>query len=198
MSDRQTISIYDARAQDYQRLSKPEAPEPQIQAFMEALPKAGRVLDLGCGPGGHAAHLARAGLRVEAWDASPQMVALAAQVPGVVARCAVFSDLVAERHYDGILASFSLLHAPRQDMPAHLAAIATALKPDGVFSIGMKTGKGEGRDRLGRFYTYYQPDALSSLLASVGLTETSRSMGEGKGLAGDIEPWVVIQARRDG
>lgn len=197
MSDDKTIGIYNARAEDYQSALQPGKPEADVQAFLDALPAGARVLDLGCGPGGHAGQLAWAGLQVEAWDASDQMVALAAQVPGVAARRAEFSDLVAECRYDGIMARFSLLHAPMADLPTHLAAIATALKPGGVFSIGMKTGTGEGRDRLGRFYAYYQPDALSSLLASVGLTETSRTMGEGKGLAGDIEPWVVIQALRD-
>ena len=46
----------------------------------------------------------------------------------------------------GFGASYSLLHAPRAEMPRHLAAIARALRPDGVLSLTLKEGQGEARD----------------------------------------------------
>ncbi len=100
--------------------------------------------------------------------------------------------------FDGIWANFSLLHAARSDLPRYLAAIAHALKPGGVFHIGMKTGQGTKRDGLGRRYTYVGDTELTGLLTGVGLIPFARWTGEGKGLSGDVEPWLVIQARKDG
>ena len=46
-------------------------------AIQGVFPADGRVLELGCGTGTDAAHLARSGLRVHATDASPEMLRLA-------------------------------------------------------------------------------------------------------------------------
>jgi hypothetical protein len=122
------------------------------------------------------------------------MVALARRHPGVTARRASFDDIDAVARYDGIWASFSLLHAPRADLPRHLAALVRALKPGGRFHIAVKTGNGEKRDRLGRFYTYYTDAELSGLLEAAGLTITARRTGSGKGLDGAVAPWIAITA----
>ena len=74
------------------------------------------------------------------------MVDLARRHPGVDAQLAGFDDVSGVAVYDGIWANFSLLHAPKADMPRHLAAVARALRPGGVLSIGLKTGTGEASD----------------------------------------------------
>ena len=195
MSDPETIRLYDTKAADYARLVKAASPDATLQAYIEALPRGAHVLDLGCGPGRSAALMARAGLVVEAWDASAEMVRLAAAQPGVTARLARFGDLAARATYDGIWANFSLLHAPRADLPAHLAAIHCALKSAGLFHIAVKEGSGEARDALGRFYTYYTEAELTDLLRAAGFTPGSFKRGIDKGLAGDVSPWISVTAR---
>jgi len=192
--DEETARVYAARAADYAAMTAQTGEDPALAAFIGGIPAGGRVLDLGCGPGIMAAAMARAGLAVDATDAVPQMVALAAAQPGVTAWQATFDEITGDALYDGIWANFSLLHAPRADMPRHLAALRTALKPGGLFHIGMKTGTGETRDTLGRHYTYYTEDALCDLLRAADLAPFSSRTGVDKGLDGVAAPWVTIAA----
>nr|WP_325251580.1 class I SAM-dependent methyltransferase [Amylibacter sp.] len=192
--DRQTIEIYDAKAADYAKLVTSDAPSRHLRAFMDALPKGGHLLDLGCGPGNAAASMRDAGFRVTAIDASPRMVELGADRYGLDITLGTFDDVTQTAQYDGIWASFSLLHAPRTDIPRHLSAIHTALKPNGIFVIGVKTGTGTERDSLGRQYTYFEPAELDSLLRAAGFTPISSATGSDKGLSGDISPWIIVTA----
>ncbi|WP_227270897.1 class I SAM-dependent methyltransferase [Roseobacter weihaiensis] len=194
MSDDETLRVYADRAQAYADMTGQAAADPSLQGFIEAIPAEGRVLDLGCGPGASAAVMADAGLAVEAFDPVAKMVALASAHDGVEARQAGFEDVSGTDVYDGIWANFSLLHAPRAQMPEHLARIARALKPSGRFHIAVKTGTGSKRDSLGRFYTYYTDAELTGLLETAGLTVTGRRTGSEKGLDGVEAPWISLAA----
>lgn len=193
MTDDSTIAAYNARAADYAAFTQGHD-DPLLTAFIAALPRGACVLDLGCGPGFAAARMADAGHCVIAKDASPEMIALAARHPGVAARRASFDDIAETAAYDGIWANFSLLHAPRADLPRHLAALHRAARPGARLHIALKLGSGEGPDALGRFYTYYSEDDLVSLLETAGFTVASRSYGADKGLSGDISDWIAITA----
>jgi len=192
--DPETIAIYDAQAAEYARITANDARDQVLVDFIAALPKGAHVLDLGCGPGQAAAEMALAGMQVTATDASAEMVAMAARHPGVTAVQATFAQIEGHDLYDAIWANFCLLHAPRTDMARHLAALKAALKPGGRFHIGLKTGTGEHRDGIGRLYTYYQIDELTSLLATAGFTVFETTTGEGAGLSGEIAPWVTVAA----
>ncbi|MEO1734255.1 MAG: class I SAM-dependent methyltransferase, partial [Pseudomonadota bacterium] len=118
MTDQETIAVYDAKADDYAAMADDYSrTDPILAAFIADCPPGGRVLDLGCGTGAAAATMASAGLTVDALDASEEMVRRAAALPGVTAHQATFDDVTGEGIYDGIWANFSLLHAPRADMP---------------------------------------------------------------------------------
>ncbi|MEL6647129.1 MAG: class I SAM-dependent methyltransferase [Pseudomonadota bacterium] len=194
-ADRETLSVYSAKAGDYADLVANSTDTPQLTAFLNAIPPGGRVLDLGCGPGNSAGRFAKAGLKVDATDASAEMVALASKRPGVVAWMATFDEIEGHQIYDGIWANFSLLHADRADMPTHLAAVRSALKPGGVFHIGMKTGEGAERDGIGRFYTYYTADELEGLLRAADFEPFFSRHGVEEGLAGTMDPWITWLSR---
>jgi hypothetical protein len=81
-------------------------------------------------------------------------------------------------------------------MPLHLAAIYTALKPNGVFHLGLKTGSGSARDKIDRFYTYYETDELQKLLETAGFSDFQIDEGEEAGLAGNVEPFVIILCKK--
>jgi SAM-dependent methyltransferase len=197
MTDRQTLDVYDQKATEYdQNFCANEQPDIQLLTFLEALPMQSTVLDLGCGPGRSAAKIAAQGHKVTATDASAAMVALAAQHKGVMARQESFDDLSGAALYDGIFANFSLLHAAPEDQPRHIQAIATALKPGGIFHIGMKTGTGMQRDTIGRRYTYVTKEGLEAMLRAAGLEPYQDWAGEGPGLDGTIAPWIIIHARK--
>ncbi len=195
MSDDQTLAVYDGQADDYvAMMSEYAVKDPLIAKFIAACPVGGSVLDLGCGPGGYAVLLARAGLQVDALDASTEMVARIADMPGIVSRVGRFDDVSGTDIYDGIWASFSLLHAPRADMPRHLSALHMALKPGGIFFLGMKMGVGGKRDGLGRHYEYYTREELETLLKDAGFTPTDHWTGQAKGLDKTYHGWIVISA----
>ena len=190
------MAVYARRAADYAAMADRERNERPLATFIESLPAQARVLDLGCGPGRAAARMAQAGLQVDAWDACPEMAALARARFGLDVRVATFDALDADAAYDGIYANFSLLHAPRSEMPGHLDRIANALTARGMFHIGLKIGVGEKRDSLGRFYAYYEDSELVELLESAGFEILSRATGTEKGLDGSEAPWIVMRARK--
>ncbi|WP_198521831.1 bifunctional 2-polyprenyl-6-hydroxyphenol methylase/3-demethylubiquinol 3-O-methyltransferase UbiG [Sagittula sp. P11] len=196
-ADRETLEVYNARAGDYaQTMGRDPAATASLQAFVARLPKGGRVLDLGCGPGSWAQAMLEMGFEVEATDASDAMVAEASKVEGLKVRKAVFEDIDDVARYDGIWANFSLLHAPRAAMPGHLARLHRALKPGGVLHIGLKEGTGEKRDRLGRFYTYYTVAELTGLLAALDMVTDDLREGADKGLDGEVAGWFTLTARK--
>lgn len=199
MSDRETLEVYAKAAEDYAaRFGKVAEGDidqfSDLKALFELLPDNGLVLDLGCGPGQWAAKIREAGYQVEAMDASPEMAALAKEQFDLDVTVGVFEDLTAEARYDGIWANFSLLHAPRADFPTHLARIHRALRPGGAFHIGMKLGTAEARDGLGRFYSYYGEAELIDLLEAAGFTVIRKRRGNGKGLAGSDDTFVILTA----
>jgi SAM-dependent methyltransferase len=194
MNDSETLNVYAEKAQEYANVTEAVARDPLLLSFIAALPKGAHVLDLGCGPGITSHVMAQSGLRVTATDAVPEMVALAAADPDVTAQVASFDDINGIDTYDGIWANFSLLHAARADMPRHLAALGTALKPGGLFHIALKSGAGEKRDALGRLYTYYTQSELTDLLENAGLTVTEHATGCGKGLDGTDADWIALRA----
>ncbi len=193
MSDRETLEVYNRKAAEYAALTDaPGRVDPSLQAFMARLPEAAVVLDLGCGPGTASAIMAQAGFAVEAVDASEEMVALAARHDGVTARVAGFDGVDDTARFDGIWANFSLLHAARDQMPRHLSRLHRAMKPGGVFHIGMKLGTGARRDGIGRYYTYYSDAELTGLLQTAGFTMDERTFGRDKGLDGTMADWICM------
>ncbi|MDR9393321.1 class I SAM-dependent methyltransferase [Roseovarius sp. SYSU LYC5161] len=192
--DSETLRVYGGFAADYAAMMDTQSDDPQLAAFIGGVRQGGHVLDLGCGPGWAAARMVTAGLTVDATDAVPEMVELASAQPGVSARLATFDDISGNDQYDGIWANFSLLHAPRTDLPRHLAALRATLKSGGLFHIGMKTGKGEKRDRLGRLYTYVDAEELHALLYDAGFSPFSSRTGRDKGMAGQVEDWITMAA----
>ncbi len=198
MADKRTIDVYDQKAAEYIKLTATSAPDAHLQGFIDAVTPGGRVLDLGCGPATASAHMRAAGLRPDPVDASQGMVELANATYDINARLGTFDDLMAVQTYDGVWANFSLLHAPRADLPRYIKAISTALKPGGVFLTGMKTGEGQSRDTIERLYTYVSVAELGQMLKDAGLDITFTKEGKDKGLSGSIDPFVIMRAVKHG
>ncbi|MEL6886368.1 MAG: class I SAM-dependent methyltransferase [Pseudomonadota bacterium] len=195
MSDRETLNVYAARAQDYDRNFSRDTPDADLQRFIDAMPVGAQVLDLGCGPGAASGFMAQAGLKPEAWDPVPEMLALAAARPGVIALQAGYDDLTATHSYDGIWCNFSMLHTPLAQWPNQIARIRAALKPGGLFHMGTKLGSGEVRDKIGRLYSYMTEPDLTALITDTGFTIEHSRTGAEAGLSGEVAPFIILQAR---
>jgi SAM-dependent methyltransferase len=196
MADKETLDVYATYASDYAKRFAQDKPDVHLRKFMSALPTQARVLDLGCGTGRTTAFMARAGIDVEGWDASPEMAAIGLQEYELAIQIKLFDDLDDVEAYDGIFANFSLLHAPKSKMPDILKRISRALKPGGHLHIGLKMGNGEARDKLGRFYAYYSDPEITGLLNDVGLPSIDRSYGADIGLDGEPAPWIILLAQK--
>jgi hypothetical protein len=92
--------------------------------------------------------------------------------------------------FQGIWANFSLLHTEKKFFPKNLEKLFTALKYNGVFFFSLKSGTGEARDSLGRYYSYYAEEEVQGILNEIGFEVTKRTNGKDKGLAGSIEKWM--------
>nr|WP_170428817.1 class I SAM-dependent methyltransferase [Ruegeria arenilitoris] len=193
VTDRKTIDAYTTRVAEYLSVPLPAEQIEARMAFAEAVAPEGFVLDLGSGPGADSAFFQRQGLRVRALDATPAFVDYARE-NGVDAHLGTFDDVAEDAVYDGIYASFSLLHAPRAEFLRHLAAIQRALKPGGIFFLGLKLGTGEHRDEIDRYYTYFSQTEIEDALAQAGFTIDQITTGMGTGLAGSYDGFILVLA----
>ena len=104
------------------------APSAWVRRYAPMIAAGGTVLDLACGQGRHARHLAGLGYRVEAVDRDSAALAAVAGVTGVVTRCADLEGSpwpYGAGRFDGIVVT-NYLHRPL------LPALLDALRPAGV------------------------------------------------------------------
>ena len=194
-SDLKTLQVYETQSSKYLENVTKEHPSKTLKYFAANLPKKSNVLDYGCGPGLSAEYLANLGHSVIAFDASPNMLELVPKHERIKSYQATFDAFSENGIFDGIWASFSLLHAKRRDFPRLLTSIKRALKPDGLFSIGLKLGTGEKRDKLGRRYTFVSQNELDQLLKSSGFNIFDHILGKDVGLDGMMSAWVFAYAK---
>ena len=198
MTDPKTIAFYDKSAAQYDSCLNSGAASTALSDFLALLPNGADVLDLGCGPACASVQMRALGFRPDPVDASKGMVDLANKTHDIGARRLSFAELDMVGAYDGVWANFSLLHAPRADLPRHFAAVATALRDGGVFHVAMKTGAGEKRDRIERLYSFVTVEELQSLLQDAGFAVIAIREGEDVGMAGTNDPFVTMRARKIG
>lgn len=107
----------------------------------------GRILDVGSGTGRWTGHLAALGHRVDGLEPAAEFVEIARRAhPGVEFFVASVSDLdspdheLGGRRWSAILAWYSLIHLPPEQMPGALTTLGQALTDDGSLLISFFTG----------------------------------------------------------
>ena len=109
MYDKETIAVYNNKVADYVRLVD-RPPSIFLIDFIKRVKLNGNVLDLGCGPGNSTAEMKRCGLKPYAIDASSEMIKKVKKLYNIEAKVMTFNELNDINCYDGVFASFSLLH----------------------------------------------------------------------------------------
>ena len=196
-ADSETLDYYTDNADAYAQRALQHVGEAPLAEFASRVPNGGAILDLGCGSGWAAAHFRNAGFAVTAIDGSQGLADAAAARHGLTVTVATFESLDADAEYDGIWASFCLLHDSRDAMPRHLFRLHRALRPGGHLYIGLKEGTGQNRDRFGRMYTYFGQDEMTANLLAAGFMDPEITAFQSPGMAGVEEPCLHIFARRD-
>ena len=164
--DEATLQFYRRNAESYAAWAK--APSTRLIGFLGLLPEGGSVLELGCGAGNHAAEMLGRGFALRATDGSPEMAEIASRRLNHPVEVMRFDELDECEAFDGVWASACLLHVPRAELAGVLTRVHRALKTGGVFYASFKAGEGDGRDSLGRYYSYVSPDWLDAAYAAAG------------------------------
>ena len=108
-----------------------------------------------------------------------------------------FEELTTTELYDAVLANASLLHVPRNSLLTILPLIRNALKIGGLHHATYKMSKGEGRDRLGRYFNHLSVRQLEQMHQSYGSRETLSvtEYRDGSYHFVGLMPWVAALAR---
>jgi SAM-dependent methyltransferase len=168
-----TLATYEEGVEAYLAAS-PGVVGPAIAELLDALVEhvqAGRILELGSGPGREADYLEQRGLAVDRTDATPAFVARL-QRAGHHARLLDVRSGDLGGPYDAVLANAVLLHLERDEMEKALRACHAATRPGGLFAITLKEGDGEAwsEAKLGtpRWFVYWRPQPLRAALEGAG------------------------------
>src|SRR5512143_3533066 len=129
--DRRTADAYERGAARWIARRGPSAiGDGRLAAFLDQVPRDGRVADLGCGPGWYASALQRSGRRVVAVDLSATMLHAVGRRSARVAR--LRGDLaalpLARQSLDGAWAMNCYCHLPRRQLALALADLHAALR----------------------------------------------------------------------
>ncbi|TDW22305.1 class I SAM-dependent methyltransferase [Kribbella kalugense] len=169
---------YHAILKDYHRADPFEA---GALDYFAALIEDGPVGDLGCGTGRITTYLAQQGLDVFGVDLTPGMIEVAKrEYPELRFEVGSLFDLdLKDGELAGALAWYSLVHTPREDLPAVFAELFRVLRPGGYLVHGFKVGVGDrhlssayGHDLDLEVYMQ-DPADVAGLLAAAGFAEVA-------------------------
>ncbi|MBN2094699.1 MAG: methyltransferase domain-containing protein [Candidatus Aenigmarchaeota archaeon] len=175
-----TIKTYDGYAETYDEIygegwSGLEEFREIMDEFVARVPGK-RVLDIGCGPGRDAKYFSEKGLDVTAIELSKAFLEIARK--NVPQAKVIFMDM---RHmdfpgssFDGLWATASFLHIPKNQAKSTLEGFSRILKSGGLMFISVKQGEGEKFVRKdyyngsAKFFAFYTREEFEALLGSAG------------------------------
>jgi SAM-dependent methyltransferase len=139
----------------------------------------GPVADLGCGPGQATAHLHQLGIDAFGIDLSPAMIDVARRDhPGLRFEVGSMTDLdLGRESVAGLLAWWSLIHVPDQEVPAVLGHFWRVLRPGGPLMLGFHAGdrsrlktEGYGGHPMNVWVHRRPPERVAGWLRAAGFT----------------------------
>lgn len=161
----------------------------------------GPVADAGCGPGHVTAHLHGLGVDAFGIDLSPGMIDVARRdYPGLRFEVGSMTDLdLGDASVAGLLAWWSLIHIPDEEVPTVFAHFHRVLRPGRPLQLGFHVGdvsrlktEGYGGHPMKVHVHRRQPDKVASWLRDAGFEV------EAQWLLGPDErvPQAILFARR--
>lgn len=198
MKDQATLAVYSREALAYAEYESGDGDWALMDRFIARLPRGGAVLDLGCGPGHSSMRLAECGFVVTSIDGSSGMAEEAARRFGLEVRVLTFDALDYEATFDGIWAAWSLHHAPHDQIAGIMGKVVRSLRAGGVLLMTVKSGSGERRDNLDRFYAYYDEPLIRRILGEAGFDIEHLESGNSIGFDGEPCGTLAVIARLKG
>ena len=146
------MNYYDTHAEEFFKNTVNVDMKHIYADFINAIPENSHILDAGCGSGRDTKYFKSEGYTVTAMDASREMCRLASKHTAQEVLHLKFQDMKFRAEFEGIWASSSLLHVPREELAEVLNLLKEALKDNGVLYASFKCGNFEGK-RNGRYFT---------------------------------------------
>jgi SAM-dependent methyltransferase len=183
------------------------AAEPYLRAALALLADmvrdagGGPVADVGCGPGHVTALLHELGVDAFGIDLSPAMIDVARQDhPGLRFEVGSMTDLrLADASVAALLAFWSLIHVPDNEIPAVFGHFRRVLRPGGPLLLGFHAGDGSrlktegyGGHPMKVSVHRRQPDQVAAWLRDAGFTIEAQML---LGPDGSV-PGALLFARR--
>ena len=188
-----TLRSYQAAAQRYAEHGT--APGPALAAFLDRvadLVGAGRLLEVGSGPGVDATYLRERGVDVWPTDATPAFVEMMVSAGFEATLLDLRSDDLGGP-WQGVLAQAVLLHLNRAQLIEALHSLRDAVVDGGVLAFTVKEGDGDGWSNikldLPRYFTYWCESPLRNALAQCRWDVMSVDH-----VVGRTEPWLYVLA----
>jgi ubiquinone/menaquinone biosynthesis C-methylase UbiE len=149
---------------------------PLINHLVEKLKAGSKVLDIGSGPGQFSRFLSDKGFAVDGIDNSSEMLSIArAKAPGITfTKMDMRSLSFPDECFDGILAAYSIIHIPTDELGGVLAEIRRVLKTGGYAMFIVQKGEADQvlDEPLAKgekiFMNFFNTERLNDLLADAG------------------------------
>jgi ubiquinone/menaquinone biosynthesis C-methylase UbiE len=149
---------------------------PFIDIFLEKLNAGAKILDVGSGPGQFTQYMMKKGFEVLGIDYSKEMLKKAEQL--VPEALFIYADMrkldLESESFDGLLAAYSLIHIPSEELPHTLEGFFKVLKPGGYIQCIAQRGDADKiisepflpEEKM--FFNFFTKERLSELLTTAG------------------------------
>lgn len=134
--------------------------------YLKHLQSGDRILDIGCGSGRDANAFKSLGFKVEAFDASTELVLKAKEATGIDVIEATFDTYEINQLFNGMWACASLLHVPKNELFGTIRHLASYLSPNGYWYMSFKYGDSE-RKVAGRYFNDMNEQGLEELIQGI-------------------------------
>ncbi len=161
-----TINYYDRNAEGFCRDTFELDMTDIYQRFLSRLHPGAFILDAGCGSGRDSKVFTDLGYRVDAFDASEQIVRRARLLTGLKIQCRKFEEVDQAHVYDGIWSCASLLHVAMIDLLKIMNQLTRSLRYGGAWYLSFKYGYAQ-REKDGRHFTDIDEKGLALLVSEL-------------------------------
>ncbi len=200
-----TIAWYNSNAEEYAKNLYTVVPLESINKFLKYLTPHASVLDAGCGPGRESMVFHQKGIHVIGVDLSEGLLKVAKERnPEVEFVKANFLQLpFNDDTFDGVWSHASLVHLETiGDVQKALVEFYRVLKQGGLVYVSVKAQQeskktavvSDSLSKHERFFRYYTPKELTSLMVGAGFEMISSSIEED--LHGRAQKWIESIARK--
>lgn len=171
------VSTYNKIAGIYSdKYSEDLSDTPYIDKFLSIVHPKSKILEVGSGPGQFVKYIAGKGFKATGIDLSEKMVEIAKmKVPKAKFEVMDMRDLkFKDETFDGLMAPYSLIHIPSEEINKTLKGFLRVLKPDGKLLIIVQAGEADKIVneplKVGEitFVNFFTKERLSKLLIEAG------------------------------